>query len=183
MPVDPLENAAPLIRRVYAYAAYRLGDGADAEDATSDTFERALRYRKSYDRKKGEPAAWLLGIARRCVDDVFAARPPTVETEIDSEAPGELDTDAVRRLNLQEAVGQLDERARELIALRYGADLTAKQIARLLGERTNTVEVALHRALAKLRTVIEEEPAAAGEQLEPNAVEPPTVSTTLGRDA
>src|SRR5881227_2672922 len=55
---DPLANPEPLIRRVYAYAAYRLGDGPDAEDATSDTFERALRYRESYDRGKGEPAAW-----------------------------------------------------------------------------------------------------------------------------
>src|SRR5256885_13180960 len=40
---DPLANPEPLIRRVYSYAAYRLGDGPDAEDATSDAFERALR--------------------------------------------------------------------------------------------------------------------------------------------
>jgi RNA polymerase sigma-70 factor, ECF subfamily len=180
MRVDPLENPVPLIRRVYAYAAYRLGDGPDAEDATSDTFERALRYRKSYDKRKGEPAAWLLGIARRCVDDVFAARPPLTDAEYDQQAPGELDADAVRRLSVQSAVLQLDDRARELIALRYGADLTAKQIARLLGERTNTIEVALHRALAKLRTSL-------GEDATPptlrSAVESPTVSTTLGRDA
>ena len=44
---DPLANPEPLIRRVYSYAAYRLGDGADAEDATSETLERALRYRQS----------------------------------------------------------------------------------------------------------------------------------------
>src|SRR5207302_4342886 len=56
--VDPLARPEPLIRRVYAYAAYRLGDGPDAEDATSDTFERALRYRHRYDRSKGEPIAW-----------------------------------------------------------------------------------------------------------------------------
>ena len=40
-------------------------------------------------------------------------------------------------------------------ALRYGADLTAKQIAELLGQRTNAVEVALHRALGRLRTELE----------------------------
>jgi DNA-directed RNA polymerase specialized sigma24 family protein len=55
---DPLANPEPLIRRVYAYVAYRIGDGADAEDVTSDVFERALRYRESYDQSKGEPAAW-----------------------------------------------------------------------------------------------------------------------------
>ena len=43
---DPLANPEALIRRVYAFAAYRLGDGPDAEDVTSEVFERALRYRE-----------------------------------------------------------------------------------------------------------------------------------------
>ena len=76
---DPLANPEPLIRRVYSYAAYRLGDGPDAEDATSDAFERALRYRDSYDRRKGEPTAWLIGIARRSVDQILADRVPLAE--------------------------------------------------------------------------------------------------------
>ena len=151
MAIDPLYRPEPLIRRVYAYAAYRLGDGADAEDATSDTFERALRYRSTYDHTKGEPVAWLLGIARRCVDDVFANRLGTSELDFDVAAFGDLELDVIRDLGVRHAVMALDDRARELIALRYGADLTARQIAELLGERTNTVEVALHRALGRLR--------------------------------
>ena len=155
--VDPLARPEPLIRRVYAYAAYRLGDGADAEDATSDTFERALRYRSSYDRSKGEPVAWLLGIARRCVDDLLETRPPVSELDYDVAAPGDLEPDLIRDLTVRRAVLGLDARSRELVALRYGADLTARQIAELLGERTNTVEVALHRALGRLRAVLESE--------------------------
>ncbi len=136
---------------MYAYAAYRLGDGPDAEDATQQTFERGCQYRSSYDPDKGEPIAWLLGIARRCVDDVFNARSTHEEPDIDGPDAGDLEPKAVRRLDLRQAVLCLDERSRELIALRYGADLTARQIAELLGERTNTVEVALHRALGRLR--------------------------------
>ena len=64
---DPLATPEPLIRRVYSYAAYRLGDGPDAEDATSETLERAIRYRSSYDADAGTPQAWILGIARRIV--------------------------------------------------------------------------------------------------------------------
>ena len=67
---DPLADAERLIKRVYAYVAYRIGDGADAEDVTSETFERAVRYKSSYDRSKGEPISWLLGIARRCIEVV-----------------------------------------------------------------------------------------------------------------
>ena len=50
---------------------------------------------------------------------------------------------------------QLPERDRELLALRYGADLTAAQIADVLGQRTNAVEVALHRALQRLRGILD----------------------------
>jgi RNA polymerase sigma factor (sigma-70 family) len=147
---DPLANPEPLIRRVYAYIAYRVGDGPDAEDLTSETFERAVRYRKSYDHRKGEPVAWLLGIAKRCVD----GRGPRLELaseSVDEPSVSDLEEDVIRRLTVGRAVATLDERDRELIALRYGADLTARQIAELLGARTNAVEVALHRALGRLR--------------------------------
>ena len=157
---DPLADPEPLIKRVYAYAAYRLGDGPDAEDVTSETFERALRYRKSYDPRKGEPVAWLLGIAKRVVDGGWSTVEYATE-DIDSAAPTDLEDETIRRLTVSRAVGALDERDRELIALRYGADLTARQIAELLGARTNAIEVALHRALGRLRGILgvdDEEP-------------------------
>ena len=155
---DPFANPEPLIRRVYAYVAYRIGDGPDAEDVTSETFERALRYRKAYEPAKAPPIAWLIGIARRCIGDAAAALadPPTETFEI--AADEELEDQAVRRLTIRAAVAGLDERDRELIALRYGGDLTARQIAELFGERTNTIEVALHRALSRLRSQLESKP-------------------------
>jgi RNA polymerase sigma factor (sigma-70 family) len=153
---DPLRNPEPLIRRVYSYVAYRIGDGADAEDVTSDTFERALRYRKTYDPARGEPIAWLLGIARRCIDDSFNRRVDLLGEQPEPAAPGDLEEDTAMRLRLAAAIRVLGEREQELIALRYGADLTARQIAEVLGLQTNAVEVALHRALGRLREVLEE---------------------------
>jgi RNA polymerase sigma-70 factor (ECF subfamily) len=151
---DPFANPEPLIHRVYAYCAYRLGHGADAEDAAADTFERALRHRRSYDPRKGTPIAWLIGIARRCIDDVVSARLPTVAELPAQPAP---DDDADLRLDLSQTLGRLDPHDRELLALRYGADLTAKQIGELLEMRTHAVEMALHRALGRLRTEVESE--------------------------
>ena len=159
---DPLANPEELIRRVYAYVAYRIGDGADAEDVTSETFARAVRYRSKYDASKGEPLAWLLGIARRCIEDGRGWSQAGFDMPPETAAPGVLEEDALRRLELHDAVALLDERDRELIALRYGADLTAREIARLVGVRTNTVEVALHRALGRLRATLgRREPGAA----------------------
>ena len=153
---DPLDDPRELIRSVYAYVAYRIGGGPDAEDVTSETFARALRYRESYDPGKGEPIGWLIGIARRCIID--AAKGPALE-ELDEStalpAPDDVEQDAIRRLTLRAAVAALDESSRELIALRYGADLTARQIGELTDRKTHAVEVALQRALTRLRRELE----------------------------
>jgi RNA polymerase sigma factor (sigma-70 family) len=166
---DPLANPSALIRRVYSYVAYRLGDGPDAEDVTSEVFERALRYRSSYDRSRGEALPWLLGIAHRCVNDALTSRNPTAAVEVEEQGSGEdLEGDAVRRVDVAAALARLDERGRELVALRYGADLSARQIGQVLDLKTNAVEVALHRTLARLRSELERpQPAEPRSQAEP----------------
>jgi RNA polymerase sigma-70 factor, ECF subfamily len=152
---DPLADPGPLIRRVYAYVAYRVGDGPEAEDLTGEVFERAIRYRSSYDPGHGSPLPWLIGIARRCIDSRRPTPVPGDAVGSEEIAPGDLEAAAVERLTLAAALSTLDQRSRELVALRYGADLSARQIGTLLDLRTNAVEVALHRALARLRSELE----------------------------
>ena len=167
---DPLSNPAPLIRRVYAFVAYRIGDGPAAEDVTSEVFERAVRYRDSYDGSKGEPVAWLLGIARRCIEAPDGTTVSSADAGSQVAAPGDLEHEATRRLAVRAAVARLDPRDRELIALRYGADLSARQIGEILETRTNTIEVALHRALARLRELLTDEPRTVGKESDATAV-------------
>ncbi len=154
---DPLRNPEPLIRRVYSYVAYRIGDGPEAEDVTSEVFERALRYRGSYDPRKGAPTTWLVGIARRCVDDALASRTASEPELADVPSSQDLEAETVQRLSLESAIARLDARDRELIDLRYGADLSARQIAQALETTPNAARVALHRALRRLRAVLAEE--------------------------
>ena len=153
MTSDPLAHPERLIRQVYSYVAYRIGAGSEAEDLTSETFERALRYRDSFDSRKGTPLAWLLGIARSTV----AGRRVRVHAELDAEAAAgadEIEEQVAARLDLQAALERLDERDRELISLRYGADLSSKQIGELLGLEPGTVDVSLHRARSRLRAAL-----------------------------
>jgi RNA polymerase sigma-70 factor (ECF subfamily) len=148
---DPLVDAEQLILRIYAYVAYRLGSGAEAEDVVSATFERAVRYRHTYNRRRGEPIAWLVGIARHCMDDALAARARGSQLVVEDEVTSGFEDASIARLELRDAVARLGHRDQELIALRYGADLSVKSIARLIGSRPNAVDVALHRALGRLR--------------------------------
>ena len=158
---DPLANPQPLIRSVYAFVAYRIGAGHDAEDVTGEVFERALRYRRGYDPAKGAPLAWLVGIARRVLADRAVSGAETVAGVPETPAPGELERDAVERLTLAAALARLSDRDRELLAMRYGADMKAAEIAQVLESTTNAVEVAVHRALQRLRTIMEKEVSAA----------------------
>jgi RNA polymerase sigma-70 factor, ECF subfamily len=148
---DPLAHPERLIRRVYAYAAYRLGDGQDAEDVTMETFARALRYRDSYDRSKGEPIAWLIGIARRCADAMAASTARAWGDVPDVAGDDGFEERALERITLTDAIARLGARDRELVALRYGADLTVAQVGERLGMTTNAAHVAIHRAVAQLR--------------------------------
>ncbi len=153
---DPLADLRPLLDRVYSYVAYRIGPGPDAEDVVGDTLERALRYRSSYDPRRGEPVTWLIGIARRCIADA-AARSLVPVPEVDDVAsPFRLDELTLDRIELRRAVAALEERDRELVGLRFGADLSAKQIGALLDMSPGAVGVAIHRALARLRAELEE---------------------------
>lgn len=152
---DPLDDPEPLIRRVYAYVAYRIGEGPEAEDVVGDVFERAIRYRESFDPRRGTAAAWLVGIARReLVERAQRRVEHSVAEPAERADPRVLEDDAVRRLSLAPALARLTDRERELVALRYGADLSARQIGELLETRTNAIEVALHRALIRLRGLL-----------------------------
>jgi RNA polymerase sigma factor (sigma-70 family) len=154
-PRDPLANPLPLLRRVHAYVAYRIGPGPEAEDVTGETFARAVRYRESYDAAKGDPLSWLIGIASRCVDDAVAQRRPEVGEPPPAPADGELEHRTIEVLTLKTALRRLPPRDRELIALRYGADLTTRELASQLDLEPNAAGVALHRALARLRELLE----------------------------
>lgn len=161
---DPLADPRPLIVRLYAYVAYVVGDGPEAEDLTSTALERALRYRDSYDPRRGTPLAWLIGIARRCIADRDASASAAAGEPQEVAAPDDLEVEAVDRLTIRAGMAALPERDRELLALRFGSDLTARQIGELLDLRTNAVEVALHRALARLRSELAAAHPAAGDE-------------------
>lgn len=141
---------------LYGFLAYRTGDRALAEDLLADTFERALRSRKRYDPAKGSQRTWLYAIATNLLRDNArraAAEGRAIEKvghAVPARADDEVDT-VERRDELQRALATLADEEREAIALRFGAELTVPEIAKVLGEPLTTVEGRVYRALRKLR--------------------------------
>ena len=139
-----------------AFLIYRTGSRPMAEDILADTFERVLRARRRFDPRKASEKTWLYSIALNCLRDSVrkqAAESRAMERAVPVPA-GETRplTEAVEdRETLTGAMEALSEEERESIALRYGADLTVPEIAKLTGEKLTTVEGRVYRALRKLR--------------------------------
>ncbi len=152
--LDPLADVESLVRDVYAYVAYRVPNPSDAEEITSAVFERAIRYRKTYDASKGSPIAWLIGIARTQIAEQQSRRHHTELELTEAVDDADLEASSLERLTLHDAVRSLDDRSRELIALRYGIGLSTREIAAEMGLEENAVNVALHRARERLRTIM-----------------------------
>jgi RNA polymerase sigma-70 factor (ECF subfamily) len=141
---------------LFGFLVYRTGDRALAEDLLADTFERALRSRAKFNRRRGSEKTWLYAIALNLLRDHArraAAEGRAVERVAHGAAsPAPSDLDAVEhRDTVQRALQGLSEEEREAIALRFGADLTVPEMAHLLGEPLTTVEGRVYRALRKLR--------------------------------
>jgi len=142
---------------VYAYVASMVRDRAAAEDVTATAFERAYRKRSRFDRRRGEPRAWLFGIARNAALDELRARKRTAALLTDPEDPSTLRDDgtddeaALRRATVASALAALDPRERELIALKFHAGLDNAEIAKVLRISTANAGTRVHRAVTRLR--------------------------------
>jgi RNA polymerase sigma-70 factor (ECF subfamily) len=140
---------------LFSFLAYRTGDRALAEDLLADAFERALRARGRFDRRRGSQRTWLYAIALNALRDHArraAAEGRALERMAGPPAQAEdAFAGVAERDRLERALEVLSDDEREAIALRFGAELTVPEMANVLGERLTTVEGRVYRALRKLR--------------------------------
>jgi RNA polymerase sigma factor (sigma-70 family) len=145
---------------VFGFLGYRLGSREQAEDLTQQTFERALAAWDRFDERRASARTWLLAIARNLLIDHYR-RAGAVQHEPLSEQDLSLYTAETVSIELsaelQAAVARLGDRERELIALRYGGDLTGPEIAEITGLSLANVQQILSRSLRRLRDELEGE--------------------------
>ena len=147
------------LSRVFRYISYRVGDIHLAEDLTSSVFEKALTGFSSYRSDKASFSTWLLSIARYTVIDHYRASdkrqivPLEKVTEMSSEdvSPEEEIIRKEERQRLQICLAGLPQQEQEIISLKFGAELTNRQTAKVLGLSESNVGTKLYRAVRKLR--------------------------------
>jgi RNA polymerase sigma-70 factor (ECF subfamily) len=147
---------ADALPRVYNFFRYRFGASTDVEDLTARTFEKAWRARSRYRRDLAGFNTWLLSIARNVAIDNGRARKHEVALDEaiavaatdtpEARASARSDADRLARL-----MAELPERDRELLALKYGAGLTNRAIAKATGLSESNVGTIVHRAVETIR--------------------------------
>lgn len=152
---------------IYGYCYRRLGEREAAQDATADTFRKALSALPSY-----RPAvfrAWLFAIARNVVADVLRRRRPDLPLEAALELPDTRDSiedAAVTRADVASLVAllpRLTPDQHDAVAL-WLAGLTPAEIGAVSGKSRGAVDMTLHRALARLRELmVADSPVVGGE--------------------
>lgn len=156
------DHAEPLL----GFLVYRTGDRVLAEDLLADTFERVLRARKRFDPRKASEKTWIYAIALNCLRghhrraQAESRAMEKAEARVAAGGFGDVTwTDAIdARDDLARALATLAAEEREAIALRYGADLTVPEIARITKQPLTTAEGRVYRGLRKLREALGEGP-------------------------
>jgi len=143
--------------RVLNFFRYRMPADADVEDLTARTFEKAWRARHRYRHDLAGFSTWLLTIARHVAIDALRARQRHDPLDAATAVPAAGRTPEQRAVHRSDAdrlsalLAQLDPRQRELIAMKYGADMTNRAIADATGLSESNVGTILHRAVETLR--------------------------------
>ena len=145
--------------RVYTYARHRTGSPTRADEIASDTFSRVLKNWETFDPAKADRRTWLFYIAFRAVADNYRAQRAGVVQGLELAAepqerglgpPGEAER-AQERRDLAAALAALDDKAREIVALRFYAGMTNRAIAKLLDLTESSVAVTLFRSVRRMR--------------------------------
>lgn len=150
------EHAGPL----FGFLVYRTGDRQLAEDLVSGTFERVLKARRGFSARRGSEKTWLYTIALNLLRDHQRRQGrerrilASLAAQTTEEGLGDPYEALSGRPDLQEGLALLSPVEREAIALRYGADLTVLEIARVLAEEMTTVEGRIYGGLRKLRAAL-----------------------------
>jgi len=148
------------LKQVYRYFLLRLGQQQEAEDLTSQVFLAALEALPTY-QHDGHFRAWLFGIARRKLAYALRRRRPQVRLDELGDLPDADETPLTKLVRSEDlnrlvlAFSRLMESDRELLSLRFGAQLSFSEMARLLKRKESAVKMSVYRLLERLEEQLE----------------------------
>ncbi len=150
--------------KLFAYSRRRLADDHEADDVVAEVMARAIAGGDRYLPGDAGIDGWLFGICHNVLRERWRSRqrdaqwadlgPALVSPGDDGPLDQVLHHE--ERCRLVAAFARLEPDERDLLELRVTAGLGAEEVAEVLGKRAGAVRMAQSRALARLRTFLEE---------------------------
>ena len=154
------ERFAP---RVLRYLRHEVGDADVAEELMQRTFVRVIEGLATFERRQGIPfAAWVFRIARNAaIDERRRAHPAAIDVALQlpsgREGPDDLAIAALDRAELLAALERLPVDQHDVLVYRFFAELSPREVGRLMGRTDGAVRVLQYRALRALRGLLAEQ--------------------------
>ena len=137
-------------------AAYRLlGNRQEAEDAAQEACARVCLRWNRLTKHGDNPKPWVVRVATNLAIDRYRSLQRAQAQ--DNVEPAAVEAIDARRVDLHRALDQLTRRQRDVVVLRYVADLSEADTAAALGCAPGTVKSHATRGLAALRAALGEE--------------------------
>lgn len=146
--------------KIYRFAYFRVSHKEIAEDITEEVFIRAFTSLSSLD-KASSFESWLYQIARNRIIDYYRSKKQLLPLD-DLENTLQYETNTIDSVNLQfdqkiflKALRDIPEEQQTIIRMKFYEDLTNTEIAEITGKTEGSIRVIQHRALVKLKEIIE----------------------------
>ena len=151
------------VDRVYRHVYYRVGNTEDSEDLTQQVFFRAWQAIGRYKKTSSPFLAWLMRISHNLVIDFYRSKKDkvylgseTVDNNSDSSPERAAETD-YQQQQLRRAILQLPDKQQQVILMSFIEGFPCAEIAASLGKTEGAIRVIQHRALKKMRHILEED--------------------------
>jgi len=146
---------------IYRYFFYKSGNKQMSEDLTAEVFVKAYTNLMRFDERKANIKTWLMMLAKNIYIDnyrkyknyIYVSTENIIEMSDITDFENAVITDDTYNI-LYKAIAELNEKERNLIALKYSSEFKNKDIAVLLGKSERHTAVLLGRIITKLKKIL-----------------------------
>jgi len=153
------------VKRIYRFVYFKVGSHENAEDVTSEVFLKAWQYLIGGTEAATDIKSFsglLYRIARNSIIDFYRARGNKPEVALDENIEvsdqGKWFDEFEKKIETEkvvEAIKKLKHEYREILTLKYVDELDNKEIEEITGKGSVAIRVTMHRALKKLKEILE----------------------------
>lgn len=149
-------------KKIYRYCYFNLENRELAQDICQETFLKAWKSLPTFSINSGGTLqAFLFKIAKNLIiDNSRKKKTESIDKHenLETNENFEEDLDRVKDTdNLKRALGKLNEKDRQIIVLKYLEEMSGAEVAKIIGKREGALRVRIHRILANLKKIMEEQ--------------------------